>query len=53
MCCSNAGSQYALVTQQLLDQVLGSFQPQLYQTRALANANVALEMLRGFSSPLS
>lgn len=31
--------------------VLGSFQPQLHQTCALANANVALEMLGGFSPP--
>lgn len=30
----------------------GKMQLQLHQTLALANANVALEMLRGFSPPL-
>lgn len=34
------------------DQVLGRcLQLQLHQTLALANANIALEMLRGFSPP--
>lgn len=34
------------------DKVLGRcLQLQLHQTLALANANVALEMLRGFSTP--
>lgn len=34
------------------DQLLGRcLQLQLHQTLALANANVALEMLRGFFSP--
>lgn len=34
------------------DRVLGRcLQLQLHQTLALANANVALEMLRGFSPP--
>lgn len=35
----------------VLDQVLGSFQPQLHQPRALPDANAALEMLKGFSPP--